>query len=437
MATPDDESGTLFGPPRRRPRPSGRQAPDRADRTPVPGEPPPSEPPPRLSGPPWRPEPAGDAYETIPPAARGFGGRRPPSAEPPPPAPPATPPPPSASTPEQFNTGWPPFEPLNPGWSSGEPAAAPAPPAPGPAVPAVADWEWGHASVPPPPAAPPPRPAAPPPQSQPFVTAGPASAPVHPVASYPPAEDPGNKTISISKVFPSLKTPPLTLQFFNTARRRWSDLKAVRGDVLDVGRADFLDWNPNADDLAERHLRLMIDEGELYIKPLPSLNGVYVKMKPNRPAELRPGARFRVGRHVLALHPPEPDPGEVQPLRSAEGEVFQSRLLRPLGFLALIGPDGEPYIRFPLTKLGEPGTRIGREGARCDLALTGDEWVSGEHARVFLQGDRFFLEDLKSTNGTFLQILDELKIERGIVRSDDSGDHVAIGGYLIRVIEER
>lgn len=291
----------------------------------------------------------------------------------------------------------------------------------------------------PPPTAPPPAPATPPPPL--------ATGPREPrpgdlgrwldAAAAAPRENLGNQTMAIDRVFPALKNPPLTLQFYNTTRRGWSDLKAVRGSSVVVGRADFLNWNPSLDDLAEQHLRLVIDEQTLVVMPLPSLNGVYVKMKPGNPAELRPGSRFRIGRHVLAYRPFEPDREDVEPLRSREGEVFHSRILRPMGFLDLIGPDGEPCVSHPLTKADEPGTRIGRGGARCDLALTGDEWVSGEHARVYLRDGRCFLEDLRSTNGTFLQIHEEVEIERGTVLRDDSGDVIALGGYMVRIVEER
>jgi pSer/pThr/pTyr-binding forkhead associated (FHA) protein len=242
--------------------------------------------------------------------------------------------------------------------------------------------------------------------------------------------------MAIDRVFPSQKNPLLTLQFYNTTLRRWSDLGAVRGSYLDLGRSTFQDWNPNPEDLAESHVRLMIDEGKLYVEPLPSLNGVYIKLKPNRPAALAPGARFRIGRHVLAFRPGEAA-AQAEPLRSAEGEVFQSRVLVPLGFLDLIGPDGRAYLSHPVTKAEEPGTRIGRAGARCDLALTGDDWVSSEHARVTFADGACFLEDLKSTNGTFLQLLGMQEIQCGAAARPDAGDIFAIGGYMIRVVEER
>jgi pSer/pThr/pTyr-binding forkhead associated (FHA) protein len=48
---------------------------------------------------------------------------------------------------------------------------------------------------------------------------------------------------------------------------------------------------------------------------------------------------------------------------------------------------------------GAPVT-IGRAGT-CTLSV-GDDYVSNEHARLVLAGDRWLVEDLGSTNGTFL-----------------------------------
>jgi hypothetical protein len=50
---------------------------------------------------------------------------------------------------------------------------------------------------------------------------------------------------------------------------------------------------------------------------------------------------------------------------------------------------------------------IGRD-ERCNLVIS-DRQVSRQHARIWLEGDRYLLEDLSSKNGTFLngQAMDE------------------------------
>ncbi len=44
---------------------------------------------------------------------------------------------------------------------------------------------------------------------------------------------------------------------------------------------------------------------------------------------------------------------------------------------------------------------MGRAGG-CQVTLEGDNYVSQLHARVFRRDGQFYVEDLGSTNGTFL-----------------------------------
>jgi pSer/pThr/pTyr-binding forkhead associated (FHA) protein len=226
-----------------------------------------------------------------------------------------------------------------------------------------------------------------------------------------------------------------TLQFFNSEDGRWVDLGKVSREGKVLGRGTFQEWDPNPQGLAEEHIEIGSEGDELYMEPLETLNGVYRRIPPNRREELAPGTRFRIGRHVLEFRLAGP-PTEIPPLRAADGEVFQARVLAPLGFIDLLGPNGRPYLSFPVTKREERGTRIGRAGVECDVALAGDEWVSLRHARVFLADGKWWIEDLESTNGTYLIIRGRAPLRRGTTRHPASGDELLVGGYKIRVIEE-
>jgi two-component system cell cycle response regulator len=72
-------------------------------------------------------------------------------------------------------------------------------------------------------------------------------------------------------------------------------------------------------------------------------------------------------------------------------------------------------------------TVIGR-GAEADIALDMDN-VSRRHARVLNRRDGFFVEDLKSTNGTFVNDF-EVKLER--LRN---GDLIKIGGAILKFLQ--
>ena len=61
-------------------------------------------------------------------------------------------------------------------------------------------------------------------------------------------------------------------------------------------------------------------------------------------------------------------------------------------------------------------------GPEADAVLEGDEFASGRHARVFRRGDDVYLEDLGSTNGTFVNG-QRLAAERRL----RAGDSVVVG----------
>jgi pSer/pThr/pTyr-binding forkhead associated (FHA) protein len=88
------------------------------------------------------------------------------------------------------------------------------------------------------------------------------------------------------------------------------------------------------------------------------------------------------------------------------------------------GPTGIPVGKaFPLA----PVTSIGRS-MECDVALN-DTFLSAEHARLELHGDEWTLEDLHSTNGTFingLEVRDPTMI--------NEGDVVRIGRVELKLV---
>jgi len=92
-----------------------------------------------------------------------------------------------------------------------------------------------------------------------------------------------------------------------------------------------------------------------------------------------------------------------------------------LGVLQVQAPD-QPVQAVPLRRL--PFT-IGR-GPGCDLVLS-DPQVSRAHARIYLQGGTFILEDLGSTNGT---LVNSRPVKRAILRP---GDRIRVGQTTIGV----
>jgi hypothetical protein len=91
--------------------------------------------------------------------------------------------------------------------------------------------------------------------------------------------------------------------------------------------------------------------------------------------------------------PPVPPPvpsGSEGAAAGAAGPVGPEKMV-------VISPDSMKGMEFPL---GSEVT-VGRAGG-CGVLLTDDTFVSQLHARVFRRDRDLFVEDLGSTNGTFL-----------------------------------
>ncbi|WP_300344022.1 FHA domain-containing protein [Nesterenkonia sp.] len=77
-------------------------------------------------------------------------------------------------------------------------------------------------------------------------------------------------------------------------------------------------------------------------------------------------------------------------------------------------------------ELGSAPIMLGR-AQECTVVLE-DDYASGKHARLFPQGSRWFLEDLGSTNGTWLG-------EEQLTRAStvEPGDRIRIGKTVLEL----
>jgi len=140
--------------------------------------------------------------------------------------------------------------------------------------------------------------------------------------------------------------------------------------------------------MSSPHARFRLEAGGLQVEDL-SPSGVFFRLR--EPAQLLEGDQILVGRKLFEF---------------------------------AAGP-GEPALRlghqsFPLRR-GE--TLIGRREG--DIVFPDDAFLSGLHARLLVDPEGVVLEDLRSTNGTFLKI-------RGQARLED-GDQVLCGSKLLLV----
>ena len=88
--------------------------------------------------------------------------------------------------------------------------------------------------------------------------------------------------------------------------------------------------------------------------------------------------------------------------------------------LVLFDQNRAPVAAHPL---GDQ-TTIGKS-EQCDLVIPDDDYVSREHARIYRDKTQIFLEDAKSSNGTYL------RLSRPIVLHPD--DVIVIGSSVFRL----
>ena len=155
--------------------------------------------------------------------------------------------------------------------------------------------------------------------------------------------------------------------------------------------------------------------GRAAVKDEGSLNGVYKKLGRDLPVELKPSDVFRIGQEIIRYEPLSPEPP------SPDGV---ERLGAPskgyVGRIALVIGRDETGNAFPVP---EGGVHLGRE--RGDILFPEDGYVSGLHCRLTWDGQRLFLTDLGSSNGTFIRIAAEADVR--------SGDVLLMGQQLFRI----
>ncbi len=167
--------------------------------------------------------------------------------------------------------------------------------------------------------------------------------------------------------------------------------------------------------LSPRHASFTIKGKSISVRDEGSLNGVYVKLGPNQPFLLEPGAVFRIGQEIVrfeALEKEEPIDGV---------ERFGSPSKGIIGRLALVIGRDTTGNAFPIPARG---LHLGRE--RGDVLFSEDGYVSGLHCLVAPGDDgNVYLTDVGSSNGTFVRVRENHPLS--------AGDILLMGQQVFRV----
>jgi pSer/pThr/pTyr-binding forkhead associated (FHA) protein len=190
----------------------------------------------------------------------------------------------------------------------------------------------------------------------------------------------------------------------------------MRGNQIDIGRTegDLLFEDAH---LSPRHARIVSAATGQVLSDLQSKNGIYMRLRAG--AQLRDGDLILVGRQVLEF---ELIPDFEKDLRPAvqHNVVHFGTYSKPAwARLRQIGPTGVAHDVFYLSR---EHVVIGRELG--DIVFSDDQFMSRRHAHLSLHDSEVRLEDLGSSNGTFVR----LRTEHLLV----PGDIMRIGNVLLR-----
>ncbi|MDH7481501.1 MAG: FHA domain-containing protein [Armatimonadota bacterium] len=212
-----------------------------------------------------------------------------------------------------------------------------------------------------------------------------------------------------------------------------------------VGReaADILLEDPT---VSRRHAIITFDESGCWVEDIGSTNGTFVngrKVEKGEKIQIGDGAELKFGGSVLILNLPQVAPGVAEEASAigegttAEAEAEQAEEAQTQLEKAdeIASEQEKPVARLVVvsdpTKVFEikPGVNdIGRRSSAA-VPITFDGYVSSIHADLIAEADGFFITDMGSTNGTFVN---GVRISPGMRSALSNGDEITVGMTTLR-----
>lgn len=198
------------------------------------------------------------------------------------------------------------------------------------------------------------------------------------------------------------------------------DAYPVRIATFDIGRTEGSLTFVDDLFLAPRHARFTWSEEGLRVQSLDLVNGIYLRLR--EPHELLAGDHFLLGKELLRFESLMPEEREPQPVTEHGVRRLGTRGREAWGRLHEVSGAGTTRNLWYLTR---SEFVLGREEG--DMLFPDDEFMSRRHAvlRRGTGGGKARLEDLGSSNGTFVRIRGELLLA--------VGDVLRLGDQLLRV----
>jgi pSer/pThr/pTyr-binding forkhead associated (FHA) protein len=209
----------------------------------------------------------------------------------------------------------------------------------------------------------------------------------------PPAPEPAARTVFMDggPPRPSANKPALIRLVLLRDDGSEGGVLVIEGGPEPIGRSHGPPFDSDAY-LDPNHAEFTATAQGLRIDDVGSLNGVYLKLDGR--AELQDRDMFRVGQELMLYEDlPEPAPTD-------EGtEIMGSPNPGYWGRVSVMVSHERAIAAFPLQN---EGVTIGRESG--DITFPDDGYVSGTHCRIVGDDTGVFIEDLGSSNGTYMRV---------------------------------
>lgn len=227
-------------------------------------------------------------------------------------------------------------------------------------------------------------------------------------------------------------TPTTTMMFGAVTAERSAKLVLVRGqssfgtqwriqagETL-IGRTEGVVLFPDDTSMAARHARLVFSGPDLVLDPLPSTNGVFVRVK--EPTRLEPGDEIVLGAERLVVLDKADRPAVARQVAD-DGTRPLGSLLKSQEPISLLRASANPAANEVFYRAQRLVT-LGR--SHCDVNFPRDSFVSERHAQIS-RGDSgaLLLEDLRSRNGTYLRARKPTRLHHG--------DLMLLGDKVLRI----
>jgi pSer/pThr/pTyr-binding forkhead associated (FHA) protein len=238
-----------------------------------------------------------------------------------------------------------------------------------------------------------------------------ASAPVVP----PPAQQQATATMVFGAVTAERAAKLILVRGHTQYGSQW---RLQASDTL-LGRTEGMVLFPEDEAIAPRHARLSWRGSELLLEPLPSTNGVFVRLR--QPTRLQPGDEFLVGAQRLRVLGEDDRPRLMNP--GQDDTALLGSVIKRTTPICLARVSGDPFgheVYFRPQRL----LTIGR--AHCDILFPKDGFVSERHAQLTAEdGGGLILEDLGSRNGTYVRARTPTALAHG--------DLILMGDQVLRI----